>query len=239
MDNVTHAPRGQARIWSHFQNAAPEIFKDSHPRQEFLARRALRCASRSGGSPLAVLNIGVGDGYLERRLLELGCRVSSLDPDVDAVQRLRSSGVDAHAGSIDELPFGNGSVDVAVATEVLEHLTAEQRRDGLDEISRVLHLGGWFLGTVPFREQLEQGMAVCPECGHNFHRWGHQAAFDVPGVAAMLPAGLRLLECRATAFVRLRGRGPRGFVKALGRRVLARLGEPIAQPTIFFAAERV
>ena len=238
MGDLTHTPRGQGRIWSHFQNAAPEIFKDSHPRQEFLARRALGRDAPSGSS-LAVLNIGVGDGYLERRLLELGCRVSSLDPDVDAVQRLRSSGVDAHAGSIDEIPFQDGHFGVVIASEVLEHLTHDQRRGGLQEISRVLHAGGWFLGTVPFREQLDLGTAVCPECGHTFHRWGHQAAFDLPAVAAMMPDGLRLVESRATAFVRLRGRGLRGFAKAVGRRLLARLGEPIAQPSIFFAAERV
>jgi SAM-dependent methyltransferase len=239
MSDTTEPAQGQAKIWAHFQNAAPTVFEDSHPRQDFLVRRILHgTRATSGGSPATVLNIGAGDGYLERRLLRLGCRVSSLDPDQDAVQRLQTDGVEAHAGSIEELPFADGCFDFVVATEVLEHLSEGERRGGMREVARVLHPGGWFLGTVPFRERLEQGATVCPHCGLVFHRWGHRASFDRAAVGEMMPAGLRLVESRPTAFTPLLGRGARGFVKALGRRLLARLGEPVSQPTLFFAARR-
>jgi SAM-dependent methyltransferase len=239
MSDASGPTQGQEKIWSHFQNVAPTVFEDSHPRQDFLVKRIRNGAVRSsGGQGVAVLNIGAGDGYLERRLLGLGCRVSSLDPDEGVVRRLQGDGVDAHAGSIDEMPFADASFDFVVATEVLEHLSESERQGGVREITRVLEPGGWFLGTVPFRERLEQGATVCPDCGHVFHRWGHRASFDQAALDRMMPAGLRLVESRPTAFSPLLGRGPRGFVKALGRRVLARLGEPVSQPTLFFAAQR-
>jgi SAM-dependent methyltransferase len=225
-------PLDQDRIWRHFQNVMPEAFAGSHARQDYLLRRVVGAGARR------VLNIGIGDGYLERRLHAAGCIVASLDPDERAVSRLAAAGVAAYAGRIEAMPFADGAFDAVVASEVLEHLTVTQRRDGLDETARVLRTGGFFIGTVPYREELAAGRTVCPDCGCVFHRWGHQASFDEVSFARELPAGLRLLEVRPTAFVTIRGRGAAGAVKAVVRRLLGRLGEPIAQPNLFFIAER-
>lgn len=32
--------------------------------------------------------------------------------------------------------------------------------------------------TVPYKENLEESIVVCPKCNAKFHRWGHMQVFD-------------------------------------------------------------
>lgn len=225
----------QQTIWRHFQNAAPESFAASHPRLEFLIGQIARRAERRAAQ---VLNIGIGDGHFERKAAARGWDVHSLDPDEEAVQRLAAEGIAAQTGFIEKLPFADESFEFVVASEVLEHLTGQQRAAGLAEIARVLKPGGWFLGTVPHAENLAEQEAVCPCCGQVFHRWGHQASFTLASTREMLAERFHVEQLRRTAFVDLFGRGLGGFVKGSVRLVLARLGEPIAAPTIWWVARK-
>jgi SAM-dependent methyltransferase len=128
-------------------------------------------------------------------------------------------------------------MDFVVASEVLEHLTDEQRAAGIGEIARILRPGGYFLGTVPFNENLAEQQAVCPHCGEVFHRWGHQRSFTLDDVRHQLAPHFRVDELRKTAFVSFRGRSLLGKAKSAVRLLLARAGQPIAVPTIFWLAE--
>jgi SAM-dependent methyltransferase len=229
-------PHGQERIWRHYQNLAPESFAAARPRLDFLVRRIARKAE----SPRArVLNIGIGSGYFERACRERGWSIHSLDPDTESCRRLAAEGIAAQVGTIESIPLEAAAFDFVVASEVLEHLSDAQRAAGLVEIARVLVPGGWFLGTAPYNEDLAAQQVVCPACGEVFHRWGHQASFDVAGIRGLLSRNFRVAEARRTAFVAFRGRGPSGMIKSLVRVVLARRGAMIAIPTIYFAARRV
>ena len=225
----------QRRIWQHFQNAAPESFAAAHPRLEFLLRQIER---RAAGQKPAVLNIGIGDGYFERQALARGWQVYSLDPDATAVDRLKGEGIHAQVGFIEQVLLADKSLDFVVASEVLEHLTTQQRAAGLDEISRILRPGGCFLGTVPHAENLAEQETVCPHCGEVFHRWGHQASFTLSSVRELLATRFKIASLQRTAFVDLWGRGLRGFVKGALRLALAKLGEPIAVPVIWWVARK-
>ena len=98
---TTERPHDQHKIWHHFQNAAPESFAAAHPRLEFLIGQiGRRCGSRSPH----VLNIGIGDGYFERQAKARGWEVHSLDPDEQAVERLKADGIAAQVGFIEKLP---------------------------------------------------------------------------------------------------------------------------------------
>ena len=229
-----HAHASQAKIWSHFQNAAPESFSAARPRLEYLVQRIARLAGRS--TP-AVLNIGIGDGHFEHQANARGWKVYSVDPDQQAVARLSATGVKATVGKIEKLPLDNESVDFVVASEVLEHLTDEQRATGIAEIARVLKSGGFFLGTVPYNENLAEQQAVCPHCGEVFHRWGHQRSFTLDDVRQQLTTHFDVRELRKTAFVHFRGRSLGGKAKSAIRLILARLGQPIAVPKILWLAE--
>jgi len=235
-DEPNAAPSSdQDRIWRHFQNRAVESFDAARPRLEFLVRQVAR---RAAGT-VRVLNIGTGSGHFERQALARGWEAHALDPDAAALERLSAAGVRTHVGRVERLPLGDAEFDFVVASEVLEHLSEQIRAAALGEIARVLKPGGWFLGTVPYEEDLSLNEVVCPCCGEVFHRWGHQASFSEALLAIDLSSQFRIEELRHTAFVPWRGRGPGGVVKSLVRLLLARWGQAIAIPTIYWAARRV
>jgi SAM-dependent methyltransferase len=229
------AAANQDKIWAHFQNVATESFDAARPRLEFLVAALDR---RLRQPQPRVLNIGVGSGHFETTALARGWSVSTLDPDAEAIARLAVFGVAGHVGYIEQLPFADAAFDGVVASEVLEHLTAEQRATGLAEVARVLKPGGWFLGTVPYQEDLRTGQVVCPCCGALFHRWGHQQSFRLQTIREELPTCFEVAELRCTAFVPWRDRGLRGKLKSLVRLALARAGEMIAVPSIYWAARK-
>jgi SAM-dependent methyltransferase len=79
--------------------------------------------------PKRVLEVGIGSGFVQRFLRELGLNVTTADadprlgPDVVAV--------------LPELPFESGSFDVVCCFEVLEHLPFEHFRAAVSELRRV------------------------------------------------------------------------------------------------------
>ena len=227
------AESSQLHTWSHFQNRAPEVFRANHPRLDFLLRAAGRLAKRPDRS---LLNVGVGDGYLERRASELGWHVHSLDPDPVATARLRQQGIEAETGSIEAVPFPDGQFDVVVTSEILEHLTPEQRRKGLGEIERTLKRGGHLIGSVPYCEDLQMNTDVCPQCRHVFHRWGHTTAFNLEDIRMLVAAHLTVVSCRRTAFVEFKGRGLRRKFESLARLAAAKLG--LGSVSIFFVGKK-
>lgn len=171
----------QDKIWEHYQNEGIDSFSGSEGRLEFLARRL---------SPGArVLNIGIGNGALERLALAKGVDIWSLDPSERAVERLRERlGLveQIHCGYSQAMPFAENGFDAVVMSEVLEHLDDNVLQATLQEVHRVLRPGGRFIGTVPARENLADLQIVCPQCGIQFHRWGHVRSFDVKTLSATL-----------------------------------------------------
>ena len=136
------------------------------------------------------------------------------------------------------MPFEDASFDFVVASELVEHLSDTQRTQGLQEIARTLNLDGYFLGTVPWNEDLQANMVVCPHCGELFHRWGHQRSFTCESLRAVLEPCFRDIKVRRTAFVSFRGRSLLGKLSATARLLLARWGQPIAIPSIIWQARK-
>lgn len=171
----------QDAIWDHFQNEGMAAFSGAGPRLEFLVRQ-LRSGER-------VLNIGVGSGDLESLALQKGIDIWALDPSDRAIVQLRERlglGEQARSGYCQEIPFPDESFDAVIMTEVLEHLDDDTRTKSVAETARVLKPGGRFIGTVPARERLEDSAVVCPKCGDRFHRWGHQASFNLSAIETQL-----------------------------------------------------
>ena len=171
-----HCSLHQSRIWAYFQNSAPESFSAARPRLDFLLRQIAR---RAQGDYPRVLNVGAGSGYFERRARDRGWKIHTLDPDESTIGRLGAEGIAAHCGAIEQAALPSDHFDFVVASEVLEHLDHDQRRAGIAQVARLLRPGGWFLGTVPYCEDLAANQVVCPACGERFHRWGHQTAFEI------------------------------------------------------------
>lgn len=222
------------RIWEHIQTQRVDFFDGALGRYASMAALARRRFGRDGGR---VLNIGVGPGRFERMLLERGWRVASLDPSANALSALADADVDARCGYAQAMPFHAGAFDVVVASEVLEHIDPATRLQALDEIARVLAPGGWFIGSVPYREVLAEQEVICPDCGKVFHRWGHVSSFDIPALLAELSPRFEKVHCRPVSFVNWRAaRSPTALAKSAAQWLLGRMGQGIANPCIEFAA---
>jgi 2-polyprenyl-3-methyl-5-hydroxy-6-metoxy-1,4-benzoquinol methylase len=151
------AIRDQRRVWSHFQNEAQDSFLRSRPRLDFIARQIQKIRRNS----LCILNVGIGEGYLEDRLLGSGHEVFAVDLDPRSVERMTARGVRAQVGRIEQMPFPASEFDVVVTSEVLEHLSEEEGQQALIEVHRVLKPNAVYLGTVPCDEDLKTSMCVC------------------------------------------------------------------------------
>lgn len=114
-----------------------------------------------------VLDVGCGAGHLMRLLRDRKrANVTGLDFSSWACERLRAEGFDAVVGSLPRIPFPDGSFDVVIATEVLEHLDRPERT--LEEMARVAKPGGLLMVSVPNdtmhpHEELEHQQSFTPD----------------------------------------------------------------------------
>ena len=94
-----------------------------------------------------VLDIGCRYGTLTSRYL-VGNDVVGMDVDRDALEKAADLGIETIWADAEEpLSFEDGSFDVVVAGELLEHVRDPQAL--VDEVHRVLRPGGTFVGSVP------------------------------------------------------------------------------------------
>jgi SAM-dependent methyltransferase len=232
----TSVENDQTKIWDHFQGPGLSSFDKAVPRLRYLFGRARHLAR---GHQWRVLNIGTGNGWLERACHSHGWATSSLDPSMVALQLVGRHGIPGQVGLIERTPYRDGSFDAVFCSEVIEHLTPEQMAHGLREIRRVLRAGGYLIGTVPFDEDLERGETVCPECGTVFHRWGHRQSFTAASMRAHLAAAeLAPLEAEPRAFPYFAERTAVNTTKAVAAKLLGRLGMQAAFPSLCFIATK-
>lgn len=227
--------RQQDAIWRHFQNRHPEIFAGAAARMDYILKQ-ISC--RKTMAIPRILNIGAGNGYFEENGARLGWEMFSLDPDQGAVNLLLKKGIRAYRGCMEKMPFEDDSLDFVVASEVLEHLDDQQLDEGLAEVVRVMRKGAWFIGTVPYCENLALNEVVCPMCQEVFHRWGHQRSFDLQTMRTELSRFFSAIIVKRTAFVEFKGRRFPGKIKSIVRFILGYYGSPVAVPNIYFAARK-
>ena len=225
----------QKKIWDYFQREGIEIFSGSEYRLEFLFRKASRLARRRR---IRVLNIGVGNGWLEERCSRQGWETCSLDPSEVAIERVIAKGIDGRIGLLEANPFPDNDFEVVFCSEVIEHLSEEKAPTGISEIRRVLRKGGSLVGTVPYREVLFEGLVVCPGCGAKHHRYGHRQSFDKTKMEALLQdAGFRNIRLNTYAFPDHQGILINRLKCSL-HYLLGRIGSPLAAPFLVFIAQK-
>jgi 2-polyprenyl-3-methyl-5-hydroxy-6-metoxy-1,4-benzoquinol methylase len=97
-----------------------------------------------------LLDAGCGTGWLSKRACERGATVTSLDVGAKLLAQVaKKCDSERVVGDILRLPFADGTFDVVVSSEVIEH-TVEPRR-AVSELARVLRPGGVLVITVPNR----------------------------------------------------------------------------------------
>jgi SAM-dependent methyltransferase len=114
-------------------------------------RLADRCARRE------VLEAGCGEGYGADLIAGVARRVIGLDYDESAVAHVRARypRVEMLHGNLAELPLADGTVDVVVNFQVIEHLWDQGQF--VAECLRVLQPGGVLLMSTPNRITFSPG----------------------------------------------------------------------------------
>ncbi|MGV0741973.1 class I SAM-dependent methyltransferase [Mycolicibacterium sp. XJ870] len=161
-------------------------------------RLADRCAGRD------VLEAGCGEGYGADLIADVARQVIGLDYDEATVAHVRARypRVDIRHGNLAELPLPDGSVDVVVNFQVIEHLWDQAQFVG--ECFRVLRPGGRILISTPNRITFSPGRDTPLNPFHTRELNAAEltelletAGFDVEGVYGVFHgAGLAELDAR-------------------------------------------
>lgn len=103
-----------------------------------------------------IIEIGCNEGFLSKALIEAGAKeVVSVDYDQAMVDKCKEKfGIEAIKADINDIPFADGSFDVALGCEVLEHIA--NPFIGLQELFRVARekvvvsvpIGEYWLGEL-------------------------------------------------------------------------------------------
>ncbi len=136
------------------ERTVPGIAEENYwfRRHEVVYRRlAGRCAGRD------VLEAGCGEGYGADLITDVAGRVIGLDYDELTVAHVRARypRVDVRHGNLASLPLPDGSVDVVVNFQVIEHLWDQPQF--VAECFRVLRPGGLLLMSTPNRITFSPG----------------------------------------------------------------------------------
>jgi SAM-dependent methyltransferase len=123
----------------------------------FVPERIPLFVAAVGGPSRTVLDLGCRSGAVTASFLA-GNRVTGLDVDASALAQAAARGITpVRASAEDPLPFEDGSFDVVVAGELLEHVRDPQ--DVLRETRRVLKRGGTLVGSVPNAFRLQSRLS--------------------------------------------------------------------------------
>lgn len=168
-----------------------EISGPRHAHRERLVLEALLPRLRPDAR---VLDAGCGSGSLVLALAERGYRVEGVEDSPGYVDRLAQKisarGLarlaSVHQGTITKLPFDRDTFDVAIATEVLEHLPDD--RAGAAELARVLRPGGACVVSVPAHPLLWD---VTDEWAGHFRRYTRRGLIRLFADAGMSVEAVR------------------------------------------------
>jgi SAM-dependent methyltransferase len=205
-------PNIQKNIWDREQVKRIEAgFNTNKRRLGLILSRIKRVAGSREPSSVRVLNIGIGNGYLEATLLNGGFDVYSLDPSENAVEAMtKKLGVAEgrfKIGSAAEMPFDTDFFDFVAMSEVIEHLDDSTLNASIAELKRILKSQGMFIGTCPDDEDLSRNTITCPHCAERFHRVGHVRNFTVMSMRDLLACHFTNVSCSSIRGMHLNWKG--------------------------------
>lgn len=160
-----------SRFWQVF-SVNPLLRQQFYP-EAFWADLLSWSAEIMNGDPQLAADLGCGGGTvvscLKKRFPEAS--ITGFDLSGESLSSVpesirNASSVSLCAGRLPDLPLADGSLDLAVCTEVLEHLEPEVFEATFAEVARVLKPGGYFLFTLPIGERMN--VMVCPHCSTIF-----------------------------------------------------------------------
>jgi len=125
----------------------------------------------------SLLDVGCGNGALLNKIKssreETAPRLVGIDFSREALKYVQTRKC---LGNVSSLPFRNGSFDLVVCSDVLEHLGANEFHQVVVEIPRVSRKYAMII--VPNDEDLESLLVYCPDCHCWFNNELHVRSFN-------------------------------------------------------------
>jgi len=191
-------------------------------------------------SPKKVCDIGLGEGYALEMLYKKGLEVTGIDHSKYLITFLKNRYVDLDMdinlilSDIQKLETNSGQYDIVTCFDVLEHIPKDGLNATIKKISELSKQNGCLIGTLPFKENLEEGMVKCPNCGHNFHRVGHFHSFNnIEDINIMLDPYFEVIEYGSVP--------PKGVIRktiSVAKKIKSRLSNTMVKSTIYFIAQK-
>lgn len=129
------------------------------------------------------LDVGARDGLISKLLAEHFSSVTALDLEKPSIDHER---IQCVKGDIKALDFHDGSFDLVVCTEVLEHIPTAMLSTACNELRRVSNR--FLLIGVPYQQDTRVGRTTCRACGERNPPWGHVNSFDESYLRRLFPA---------------------------------------------------
>lgn len=133
-----------------------------------------------------VLDVGCGKGWVAQHLKNSGKKVISMDiSTVNPVKVNSSVNHNFHAGLVGDvfyLPIKQNSLDVIIATEILEHVA--EPRLFFDKLITSLKPGGKLIVTTPYDESIPH--YLCVHCNRPTPRHAHLHSFNEKNILQFL-----------------------------------------------------
>ncbi|HDY67084.1 MAG TPA: class I SAM-dependent methyltransferase [Candidatus Scalindua sp.] len=159
---------------------------------------------KSTGTNRRILDIGCGNGWISTLYRQEGDEIYGIELVDLSIQRSRKRGIKVIKGNLEEpLPLKDRSLDIIVASEVLEHLFFPENL--LREANRVLKDYGTFVLTVPNIHNLKNRIDILLGRNVRFIEYPpnmeHIRHYSKKGMIQLLKkAGFRVLEVRGNSW---------------------------------------
>lgn len=198
--DVAWTPEKIAATWDYFRErrgATTWMFGKHAGR--WVTQRADRELKLSGKR---VLDFRCGTGDLLFHLFGRGIAVQSVEPSAKAAaqteERFRNEPLLRGVSTSSE-ELLDGSFDVVLMVEVIEHLLDDDVAPTLAEVKRLLAPGGAVFATAPNSEDLTSTSMRCPDCGGIFHQYQHLRSLDPQSLSKLFEeAGFRTEKAVST-----------------------------------------
>jgi len=151
---------------SHYENDAREFdyfdHQDSGYTHQERTRSRQSILNSVPADAITILDIGCGSAWVASKLLPKGKKVISMDISSSNPRKaLKKFPHPNHAAIVADaffLPFQNGSLDVVIASEVLEHVVDPERF--ISKVCEKIKPGGKFIMLTPYNEKLEYSLCI-------------------------------------------------------------------------------
>jgi SAM-dependent methyltransferase len=164
MQKVFHNPN-TSKLWDKLLFEPNEILLKS----PFYIRKINSIAHFLKSHKGRFLNIGIGAGNLERKILKTRLPIKIFGTDIsplaikNAKETLKG---DFYLANISKQPFKASFFDVVAVLDVLEHIYEKDVPSALGEINRVMKNKGCLVVSVPLNENLKE----LSRSGRNYNR---------------------------------------------------------------------